>query len=1261
MKKQIIHLCGWMVAAAALLGGGHARGLTFNTLHVFQPEPPANPIGLIQGSDGNFYGISASGGINNCGTVFKITASGSLITLYSFPGNVNPPNGLVQGSDGNLYGTTMGGEDNGYLGTVFRITLSGYFTTLYSFTGGNDGGNPQGGLVQGKDSNIYGTTYSTIFRITSSGSLTTLYSFSAVSNSGTNADGVSPNGVIQGNDGNFYGTAKEGGANGCGTIFEITSSGSLTTLYSFSALSAQSIPGGSGTNTDGAYPAGLVQGSDGNFYGTTLTGGSSAAGTVFKITAAGSFTTLSNLTSNADGVFVNGFTRGGDGNFYGTMQRGGSYGDGTVFQMTLSGSINTLYSFGELSNGTNADGATPTALIQGSDGNLYGTTENGGDIMPGGMGGTVFKITTSGSLTTLSYLSSNGDGASPNGLVQGSDGNFYGTTEYGGVNIMPGGMGVGGFGTVFRMSPGGSLTTLYLFGAVANDGNDGGGAQPTAGLVQGSDGNLYGTTSESSGGCGTVFKITTSGSLTTLYSFSALGYLNADGAPGINTDGAYPGGLVQGGDGNFYGTTQLGGSSGDGTLFQMTSIGSLTSLYSFSALSNGTNADGATPAALIQGRDGNLYGTTQSGGVWHFGTVFQVKSSGSLTTLHSFTGGNDGANPQGALIQGTDGNFYGTSSRGGSAYYGGGSGTVFKITTSGSLTTLHSFSVVSNSGTNADGAYPNGLIQGNDGNFYGTAGGGGINGCGTIFEITSSGSLTTLYSFTGYNDGMNPNNLVQGSDGGFFGTTSALPNADISDGAGTVFELIVAPTYPVSTAVVSATSVTFSASVNPQGFAGPSTNKINVLVSWQYGLAAGSYAIGSTTAQPIGTGTTAVPVTFTLAKGRITSAIYHYRLVISSTLGYTYGPDQTFSFEPPTLTYPTPPVTTGTGAVLSPTVNPNGLDTTVSIQYGLTSACASGTISIGDIGSGFAPVTMSGTLNGLAPDTAYYYRVVTTNVLGTVNGPAQIFDTQPAFLTTVVASKSGTAPGISGASFSVFGNPVMNDLGHTAFQATVTGSAGSGVTAANNSGIWADSGTNGLTLIARTGTPAPGYAPGSSVGTFATLSDPVYADSDAVAFLGTLAVSGTVTTSNKTGIWATTSGTTTGPLVLVARAGDLAPDKNGAISPTGPKFASFSQFVLPDQGGVVILGTLVNGAAGVLTSNNTGIWAVNTSGVLTQIIRTGDALTVNGSVKTVSALAIFNAPPASTGQTRHFNNPGDLIYKATFTDSTSGFVESVFP
>ena len=220
--------------------------------------------------------------------------------------------------------------------------------------------------------------------------------------------------------------------------------------------------------------------------------------------------------------------------------------------------------------------------------------------------------------------------------MQAGDGNFYGTTEWGGAY---------GLGTVFKISPGGTLTTLYSFCAGGLSCADG--SLPTAGLVQAADGNLYGTTAEGGANTdGTVFKITPGGSLTTLHSFEG-------------NDGGLPeAALVQATDGNLYGTTSWGGSGGYGTVYKITLGGTLTTLHSFS----GYPTDGGDPyAALVQATDGNLYGTTWRGGSYDEGTIFKITPTGTLTTLHSFDG-TDGSFVQAGLVQASDGNFYGTAS-----------------------------------------------------------------------------------------------------------------------------------------------------------------------------------------------------------------------------------------------------------------------------------------------------------------------------------------------------------------------------------------------------------------------------------------------------------------------------------------------------------------------------------------------------------------------------------------------------------------------
>jgi uncharacterized repeat protein (TIGR03803 family) len=380
------------------------------------------------------------------------------------------------------------------------------------------------------------------------------------------------------------------------------------------------------------------------------------------------------------------------------------------------------------------------------------------------------------------FVSSPSDGAFPvAALVQGSDSNFYGTTYEGGANVCS-------CGTVFQISPSGAYTALYSFGGYPTDGGN-----PQAGLVRGNDGNFYGTTQVGgTNGAGTVFRISPGGVYTNLYSFV--------GSP---TDGADPNGLVQGSDGNFYGTTVSGGTNNAGTVFRISPGGAYTNLYSFAGSPNGS----APVAGLVQGSDGNLYGTTASGGTNGFGTVFRISPGGAYTNLYSFSGyPTDGGNPQAGLVQGSDGNFYGTTQVGGA----NNAGAVFRISPAGTCTNLYSFS-----GYPTDGGNPQaGLVQGSDGNFYGTTYEGGANGAGTVFRISLSGSYSNLYSFSGYpTDGENPDaGLVQGSDGNFYGTTY---NGGTNN-AGTVFKLTVPltpPPYPINqitSARIATTNIIFT-------------------------------------------------------------------------------------------------------------------------------------------------------------------------------------------------------------------------------------------------------------------------------------------------------------------------------------------------------------------------------------------------------------------------------------------------------------------
>ncbi len=381
---------------------------------------------LLQASNGVFFGTAQLGGANGFGAVFTMSSAGQVTPVHQFSNSdgAYPVGAMIQAADLNLYGTTAYGGASSQ-GAVFRMSLAGSFSTLYSFAGSDDGSEPTGGVIQAADGNFYGTTYSggtsdagTVFRVSSSGSHTTLYSFSG------GADGKGPEGsLVDGGNGFFYGTTEVGGIltcqiwpiAGCGTIFKIDSSGHLTTLYSFTG------------GADGANPAeGLIVASDGYLYGTTLFGGDSSChlsaytgcGTIFRIDAAGNFQALHAFSGAADGgVPFSSLLQASDGDFYGTTTAGGN-------QSCLVIAANEQFS-------------TYTGC------------------------GTVFKMDTAGHVTALySFNGTPNDGSNPfSALIQGSDGYFYGSTRWGGSAVNCSFTNNGGCGTIFRLAgPAGPLT-----------------------------------------------------------------------------------------------------------------------------------------------------------------------------------------------------------------------------------------------------------------------------------------------------------------------------------------------------------------------------------------------------------------------------------------------------------------------------------------------------------------------------------------------------------------------------------------------------------------------------------------------------------------------------------------------------------------------------------------------------------------------------------------------------------------------------------
>ena len=387
--------------------------------------------------------------------------------------------------------------------------------------------------------------------------VTTLYSFCDQKDC---VNDFNPNALVQATNGNLYGTTvgAQGARtqDGTGTVFKITPNGTFKTLYVF--CSQAHCP-------DGRYPNSLVLASNSDLYGTTQNGGAHGAGTIFKITPSGALTTVYNFCHQVQsGVCTDGRTpmaglvQAASGDLYGTTENGGLYKSGTIFKITPSRTFTTLYSF--CAQTGCPDGAAPTAgLVQAGNGDLYGTTIAGGAIstMDYG-GGTIFKITPSGAFTSLySFCAQTGcpDGATPMaGLVQATDSDFYGTTQNGGA-------GGGNYGTIFKISPAGTFTRLYSFCLDLWPCSDG--ALPQAPVVQATDGDFYGTTSNGAHGSGTLFKIDHSGALLTLYSFCT----PVEGCP---NGGAMPvAGLMQATNGSLYGTSESGGAYNGGTIFEL--------------------------------------------------------------------------------------------------------------------------------------------------------------------------------------------------------------------------------------------------------------------------------------------------------------------------------------------------------------------------------------------------------------------------------------------------------------------------------------------------------------------------------------------------------------------------------------------------------------------------------------------------------------------------------------------------------------------
>jgi uncharacterized repeat protein (TIGR03803 family) len=401
------------------------------------------------------------------------------------------------------------------------------------------------------------------------------------------------------------------------------------------------------------------------------------------------------------------------------------------------------------------------------------------------------------------------DGSGPAGdLIQASDGLLYGTTQTGGAHAS---------GAVFAMNTAGALTTVYSFCAQAKCAD---GQQPESGVIEGTDGNFYGTTRlGGASGAGAVYRLTRSGALTVLHNFCA----QANCA-----DGQWPiAALTEDTHGNFYGAAQYGGAHSAGTLFEITAAGQFLVLHAFCSVAQ--CADGALPAApLLLAANGNGYGTTfGQPGSKGSGTIFEITPSGVFTTLHAFcTAANcpDGNAPVGRLVQTADGSIVGATQFGGAH---ADSGSLFAITPAGQFTTLHSFCGLAGC---ADGSTPrSGPVLGSDGNLYGVTATGGATASGAAYRITVGGAAIALYEFcsvTNCPDGLSPRGaVVQAADGNLYGTAFAGGNAQL---AGLAFALRGNPALPPP--------VTITASPSPAKTGQPATVRWAVANAYSAGM-----------------------------------------------------------------------------------------------------------------------------------------------------------------------------------------------------------------------------------------------------------------------------------------------------------------------------------------------------------------------------------------------------------------------------------------
>lgn len=623
----------------ATMGGGANSGGTlfrcatageFTVVYSLQPaQDGQTPWGLTLGSDGNLYGATRYGGPKNWGVVFRLTPGGVFSALAVCDAHdVGQSDRLMQASDGNLYGTSWNGGSQGR-GSVFRITLSGLVTVLYS-TPSSGGWSPWGPLVEGSDGDLYGVAGisggSRIYRMTKDGV------FSVVRDFTPQVEGYADPNLMVGADGALYSTAGTNyGDHYTGNVYRLTLNGDYSVLTTFG-------PSYSDLHFGAGAPA---QDGSGSFYGVCYRGGAYDFGGIYKLSTGGVRTKLYDFSAGPEGNgLLGGLIRGADGYLYGTTVLGGSFDKGTVYRVGPDGKPVTLHSF----DGT--DGHSPNLpLVQAADGFLYGFTSNYNDAENSAASQYVklFRISPAGDFTVLATLQKPYDTSvhrSP--LVQGPDGMLYFTGNYFRV-------GTGAWSEIYKFALDGAGPFVVHSFPVNGVGQD------VFGLVRARDGSLIGASGN--GGenqAGLLFRVDAAGAYSEFYHFPAEARRPA-GPPMVGRDGCY------------YGVCSVGSPPYlKASVYRLTPAGVLTKLYTF------TGAEGGSPSAvLVQGEDDALYGVINPyGDGSNPGAIFRVYPQGGFAIVHSFSvpvGGRnaDGWNPSEYLCVGADGDIFGTTYSGG--------------------------------------------------------------------------------------------------------------------------------------------------------------------------------------------------------------------------------------------------------------------------------------------------------------------------------------------------------------------------------------------------------------------------------------------------------------------------------------------------------------------------------------------------------------------------------------------------------------------